>query len=107
MLLYFARALRRAIRVGDQAFRYGGEEFALLLPKCDAEGAVRVVTRIQQDLRGRPVALVEGGSEIVRFSAGIATAEAKNAYRVDDLVTRADAALYAAKNTGRDRIEVS
>jgi diguanylate cyclase (GGDEF)-like protein len=105
-LLYFARALRRAVRAGDQAFRYGGEEFALLLHKCDAEGALRVVTRIQRDLRERPVSLVDGKTEVVRFSAGIATVEARNNFRVEEIVARADAALYKAKNGGRDRIEV-
>jgi two-component system cell cycle response regulator len=105
MLLYFARVLRRTVRLGDQVFRYGGEEFALLLPKCDVEGAKHVVARVQATLRAKPVVLVEGQPVVVRFSAGIATAEAKNEFRVEDLVGRADAALYAAKRAGRDRIE--
>jgi diguanylate cyclase (GGDEF)-like protein len=106
VLLYFARALRRAIRVGDQAFRYGGEEFALLLPKCDAQGALRVVSRIHLDLRSRPVSVIEGRATVVRFSAGIASAEASNTFRVEELEARADAALYKAKNGGRDRVEL-
>ena len=106
VLLYFARALRRAVRAGDQAFRYGGEEFALLLPRCDAQGALRVVSRIQHDLRSRPVSVVEGRPTVVRFSAGIATAEEANGFRLEDLVARADAALYKAKSAGRDRIEL-
>jgi diguanylate cyclase (GGDEF)-like protein len=107
LLLYFARALRRVVRLGDHAFRYGGEEFALLLPKCDAPGATRVVSRIQADLRARPVSLGDGHELIVRFSAGIATAEAGNGYRVEDLFVRADGALYKAKREGRDRVELS
>jgi two-component system cell cycle response regulator len=106
VLLYFARALRRAIRVGDLAFRYGGEEFALLLPKCDAEGALQVVSRIQRDLGSRPVSVVEGHPTLVRFSAGIASSEAANGFRIEELVIRADAALYTAKNGGRDRVEL-
>jgi len=105
VLLYFARALRRAVRTGDQAFRYGGEEFALLLPRCDAQGARRVATRIQDDLRSRPVSVAEGSPMVVRFSAGIAAAEATNDFQVEELVARADAALYKVKNEGRDRIE--
>ena len=101
------RALRRAVRVGDQAFRYGGEEFALLLPKCEADGALGVVTRVQRDLRDRPISIVDDATEVVRFSAGIATAESKNDYQVQGLVTLADAALYKAKDGGRDRIEVA
>jgi diguanylate cyclase (GGDEF)-like protein len=106
VLLYFARALRRAVRAGDQAFRYGGEEFVLLLPKCDAQGALRVVSRIQEDLRSRPISVVEGAPTVVRFSAGIASAETANDLSVAELVARADAALYRAKNEGRDRIEL-
>ena len=103
VLLYFARALRRTVRVADHAFRYGGEEFALLLPKCDVEGAVRAVTRVQKELGERPVA-IGGGQELVRFSAGISTANERNGFRVDDLLGRADAALYEAKRAGRNRI---
>jgi diguanylate cyclase (GGDEF)-like protein len=106
VLLYFARALRSAIRAGDQAFRYGGEEFALLLPKCDTQGALRVVSRIQLDLRSRPISLAEGCPTVVQFSAGIAAAEAANDFGVDGFVGRADAALYNAKNMGRDRVEL-
>jgi two-component system cell cycle response regulator len=106
VLLYLARALRRAVRLGDQAFRHGGEEFALLLPKCDADGAMRVVTRIQRELRDRVVSVFEGKTVAVRFSAGIAAAEAKNGFRVEELVARADSALYRAKNAGRDRMEL-
>jgi diguanylate cyclase (GGDEF)-like protein len=107
MLLYFARSMRRAIRVGDQAFRYGGEEFALILPKCDAEGAARVVARLQEDLRARPFAIATDKTAVARFSAGIAAATAGNDFCLGDLAARADAALYRAKRGGRDRIEVA
>jgi len=106
VLLYFARALHRAIRAGDQAFRYGGEEFALLLPKCTAQGALRLVSRMQADLRRRSVPLGEGRTTVIRFSAGIASSEATNDFRVEALVARADAALYTAKKGGRDRVEL-
>jgi diguanylate cyclase (GGDEF)-like protein len=106
VLAHFGQALRRAVRHGDQAFRYGGEEFALVLPRCSAEDAVRVVTRIQRDLRERSVALAGGPPIVARFSAGISAAEAGNSFRVEDMVGRADAALYRAKHEGRDRIEL-
>jgi len=106
-LLYFARTMRRTIRTGDQAFRYGGEEFALLLPKSRTNEAFLVATRIQRALHERPVSLVEGHTAIVQFSAGVASADASNDFRADDLIARADAALYRAKNNGRNRVELA
>ena len=98
MLLHFAWGLRRSIRVGDQPFRLGGDEFALLLPKCDAEGALQVTARLRNELHADPITLFGGKSSTIPFSAGVATAETKNLFQVLDLVARADAALYAAKN---------
>jgi diguanylate cyclase (GGDEF)-like protein len=106
VLVHFARAIRRAVRTSDQAFRYGGEEFALLLPQCSSEDTLRILRRIQGELRERPVSVGGADRILVRFSAGIATSDAHNGYRVDALVARADAALYRAKSGGRDRFEV-
>jgi two-component system, cell cycle response regulator len=106
LLAHFADAVRRVVRGGDLAFRYGGEEFAVILPRCGADDAARVVSRIQRDLRERPVSLAGRSPVVARFSAGIASAQASNRYRVDELVARADAALYRAKSGGRDRIEM-
>ncbi len=105
ILASFGRALRRVVREGDQAFRYGGEEFVLVLPKCGVEDAVRVVGRIQRDLREHAVVLPQG-EVTIKFSAGVAAATPANAFRHADLVSRADAALYRAKAGGRDRIEI-
>ncbi len=107
MLLHLAWGLRRSIRVGDQPFRLGGDEFAVLLPKCDAEGAMHVTSRLRSELHADPITLFGGKRSFVPFSAGIATAEGKNFFQVLDLIARADAALYAAKNGGRDRTSVS
>jgi len=70
--------------------RYGGDEFALLLASCDGEQACSVLTRLQS------------GRSDVTFSAGVATWH--GAESASELVARADAALYTAKNTGRNRI---
>ena len=70
--------------------RYGGDEFALLLASCDSEQACSVLTRLQS------------GRSDVTFSAGVATWH--GAEPASALVARADAALYEAKNTGRNRI---
>lgn len=82
--------------------RIGGEEFLLVLPHATREGARRCVERIRQALRLDPIATSVGEIRI-SFSAGIA--EYRDADSVQQVLARADAALYRAKAKGRDRIE--
>jgi two-component system cell cycle response regulator len=108
VLVHVADAIRSILRADDAAFRYGGEEFVLLLRACDAERGVRVAERLRGTLKARPIELGEEGVvRCVTFSAGVAGAVSSNGFACDDLVSRADAALYAAKRAGRDRIEIS
>lgn len=104
-LRFVADRIRRVLRLGDLAFRYGGEEFALLLRKCDSIGALGVYDRLRDELRRAPVELGRGMSRALTLSGGIATLESDNGFREAELITRADAALYRAKRNGRDRVE--
>jgi diguanylate cyclase (GGDEF)-like protein len=88
-----AAAWQSALRATDVLARWGGEEFAVLLPGCDGAGAAALIER----LRGT---LPDG----VTFSAGVATADGTTAARA--LVDAADQALYVAKQAGRDRVVV-
>jgi diguanylate cyclase (GGDEF)-like protein len=69
--------------------------------------AARVVAnRLRANLAARPISL--GPTDELRhitFSAGVAAADERNAYNTDDIVSRADAALYRAKRAGRNRVE--
>jgi diguanylate cyclase (GGDEF)-like protein len=91
-------------RPGDLAVRYGGEEFTLLLPDTDAQGASQIVQEVLQLLRRR--AIEHAGSPLgqVSVSAGIAVgAPSLEAVTPENLMAAADAALYQAKHQGRDR----
>jgi diguanylate cyclase (GGDEF)-like protein/PAS domain S-box-containing protein len=88
-----AATWQTSLRATDVLARWGGEEFALLLPGCDAEGAAALIER----LRG---SLPDG----VTFSAGVASSDGTDAPRT--LIDAADQALYQAKAGGRDRVVV-
>ncbi|GAB3745998.1 GGDEF domain-containing protein [Lysobacter olei] len=97
VLRQLAVLLRNTLRPGDLPVRYGGEEFAVLLPDTDAREAAAVAERIVQAFRdetwpGRPVTVSIGWAAAGRDEAA------------ETLVGRADAALYAAKAAGRDRV---
>lgn len=100
MLQRFAALLESALRAGDRAYRYGGEEFVLLLRDTEAEGAVALAERIRATVAD---ALLPGGAEPVTASFGVASAP-RDGYHGEDLLLAADAALNAAERAGRDRV---
>jgi diguanylate cyclase (GGDEF)-like protein len=105
-LRFVADRVRRVLRLGDLAFRYGGEEFAVLLRKCDAIGGLGVYDRLRDELKRTPVELGRGASKCLSVSGGLATMETGNNFREGELVSRADEALYRAKHGGRDKVEM-
>ncbi len=105
VLLHFADAIRSVMRAADVAFRYGGDEFVLLLRACDATRAVEVADRLRDRLRATPFRFADRSEMTVSFSAGTASAEESESFSGESLVSRADNALYRAKAGGRDRVE--
>ncbi len=101
VLVHVADVIRSVIRVNDSAFRYGGEELVLIL-RGDATSAARASERLREALAAKPVRLGDT-DRVITFSAGVAAASTENGFRVENLVARADEALYRAKNEGRDR----
>jgi diguanylate cyclase (GGDEF)-like protein len=95
MLCRFADALRTSVRSSDFVARYGGEEFCLLLPATTAEGAAALTNHLRDALSFHPAASRPA------FSAGIATWDTRESNQ--ELLRRADSALYAAKEEGKDR----
>lgn len=101
-----ASALKEAIRATDSAFRYGGEELAVLLHSCPKEQAATVAEKIRQAVRApsfKPGAL-EGRTTTV--SIGVSTYP-EDGQGVRALVDAADTALYRAKAQGRDRVALA
>ena len=95
-------ALRENVREIDTAARWGGEEFAVILPGTDLEGAAQVAERIRVALAEREILSVDGAPLHVTASFGVATSTATST--VQQLVEAADEALYRAKRAGKDRV---
>lgn len=95
-----AARLSSVLRQGDSVSRWGGEEFVVLLPHTNLEAAYALAERLRQCLRDTPMPLVG----TVTASFGLSSLCSSDG--PDDAIARADKALYRAKETGRDRIEV-
>lgn len=98
-----ARLLEERVRNVDTCARYGGEELALLLPRTELDGAVELANRLRLAVMDHPVRW-GGGHLMVTISGGVASFP-RCARSAEALVAAADAALYRAKEAGRDRIE--
>ena len=98
--------LRDTCRSRDVAARYGGDEFAILLPRTRLEEAKVVAERIRQEVRRRRTSLGAPLASLLTVSIGVVDLESVREPRADLLFDCADQALYLAKENGRDRIEV-
>ena len=103
VLRQVGRLIARTIRVVDSAYRYGGEEFAVLLPERDFAAANGVAKRLRRGVEGLKIPLEGGGNVAITVSVGIAIGPDDGA-SAQGLVAAADAALYEAKRGGRNRV---
>jgi diguanylate cyclase (GGDEF)-like protein len=101
VLRVFADVLRETLRESDVAGRWGGEEFLLLLPGADEEGAAQLADRVRIALAARDIASAPG----LRVTASFGVAEYTGQTNAEELVDAADNALYRAKRAGRNRVE--
>ncbi|HMJ97439.1 MAG TPA: diguanylate cyclase [Thermoleophilaceae bacterium] len=105
VLAQVAGVLRGLSRDLDAPARYGGEELAVVLPQTDAEGAALLAERMREAIEALQVPRIGGGGPLsVTASFGVASVPDTAADR-DSLIAAADAALYRAKRTGKNRVE--
>lgn len=103
-ILEFSRACHATLREVDVLGRLGGDEFAILLPNVSDEGARTLAERIGQALRGIVLEGATGSPIHLTASIGGVVVH-KPDQELDEIIARADAALYRAKERGRDRTE--
>jgi len=98
VLIEVAQMIKSRIRVGDQLFRYGGEEFAVLLPHTNAENAAKLAEKLRSIIEKQNFNL----DRSITFSGGLS--EVKAGDLANTWIERCDKGLYQAKSEGRNRI---
>ena len=97
-----ARILRQGVRPQDLVARYGGEEFALLLPNIDAEAAVAIANRLRSAIANPDSE--EQSRHLPAATVSIGVAFAQSSISLSELMSQSDAAMYRAKQGGRNRV---
>jgi diguanylate cyclase (GGDEF)-like protein len=106
VLQRFATLLTQTLRKSDVVVRHGGEEFVAVMPDIEGAAAQAVLTRLLDAFHGQQIELGRRRLPRGSFSAGIATFP-RHGHTLEQLLSRADRLLYAAKNQGRARIELA
>ncbi|HEY1587104.1 MAG TPA: sensor domain-containing diguanylate cyclase [Polyangia bacterium] len=104
LLRRVAHLLASVVRAADGVVRWGGEEFLLVLPGVDRALAQHIVERARKSIEDD--AIVVGGN-VLRITISVGVAERHPGEARDSLIARADEALYIAKNSGRNRVELA
>ncbi|MDD2832865.1 MAG: GGDEF domain-containing protein [Methylotenera sp.] len=100
-LTHLVRVLKDVLRTTDVLARYGGEEFIIILPDTPQDEAVKVITRVQRELT-KNFFMHNNERVLITFSAGVAERIAGET--PEQIIPRADAALYQAKHSGRNQV---
>jgi two-component system cell cycle response regulator len=103
-LMQTARVLTESVRGSDVVCRYGGEEFLVLAPETDARGAHSLAEKIRLSVSSR---LFGDGGRAFALTLSAGVAELRPDESGNDMIARADLALYQAKQHGRDRVEAA
>lgn len=99
-----AAQLSNSLRIVDFVARIGGEEFVVILPETNLEGAIEVANRLLSAIRENPVETTKGLLPVT-VSIGVSSGVMKDSSDEKQMMSDADQALYRAKRTGKDRVE--
>ncbi len=98
--------LMQQLRETDTVARYGGEEFVAILPETDSDTAKAIAERLRETVGKKTFVMADKTEINVTISVGVASV-LSDSVDIEDLLTRADEAMYQAKNGGRDRVVVA
>jgi len=102
ILIEIVRTMSKTVRSTDMIFRFGGDEFVLLLVETDGAEAGKTAERIRAELEEIPVGIHEGVKINVSISVGVTSLEAEDSH--SSMLQRVDRALYQAKDAGKNRV---
>jgi len=100
-LVHLTVVIKETLRPTDEVARYGGEEFIIIMSETGLEEAMATITRLQRELT-KKFFLHNNERKLITFSAGVALRTAHEA--AEDVIARADKAMYQAKKTGKNRV---
>lgn len=103
-LIHLCNVIKEALRPSDSVARYGGEEFVIILPNVDLEEAASTLERLQRELT-KQFFMHENDRVLVTFSAGVAQRAEEEPQ--EEVIARADKAMYQAKHTGKNRVVIA
>lgn len=103
VLIFMANIFRKTLRDGDKVFRYGGEEFIIVLNRIDAEHCKKIADRLLDLVRSSK--LIYKGQNI-QVTMSIGTTKYNDGDTPDSLIARADKALYNAKTSGKNKMSI-
>jgi len=104
VLVRFSQIIRTCLRTNDSAYRYGGEEFTVILPETAGEEARTVAQRIRAALEAEPFSPEDGEEVTVTISIGLTEYHAKE--ELSTFIQRADQAMYRSKRSGRNKVSM-
>ncbi|TAK62442.1 GGDEF domain-containing protein [Methylobacter sp.] len=100
-LAFSAKKIKESLRDSDIVFRYGGEEFVILLSDTDANGAELLAERIRSSIQHHTIAY---GMETIKVTASLGVSTLRDNDTTESFIQRADKAMYTAKNKGRNQV---
>ncbi|MBE0497770.1 MAG: GGDEF domain-containing protein [Campylobacterales bacterium] len=104
VLVFLAKLISNSLREGDKLFRYGGEEFLIILSRSNTIACTKVAERILQGVRSNTLFYKE---HEIKITLSIGTASLEETDTFDSFIDRADKALYKAKANGKDQLVVA
>jgi len=105
VLRLVSHTLKTSVKTGDHAARYGGEEFAVIMPNTTLVSAIPVAESVRQAIKAKELIKKSSGQSLGYITMSIGIALYKNGEPADELISRADTYLYAAKDAGRDCVK--
>jgi diguanylate cyclase len=104
VLKLLGAVLKNNVKGQDTAARYGGEEFAVILPNTSLDNALKVAETIRVQVAGKSVVQRNSGEKLGQITISIGVAQYVRGEPMEQVIHRADQALYCAKGTGRNRV---